>query len=424
MTAAEVSVIVVSRHRPAALKLCLGALALQDHPRFELIVVADPTGIVAAQETGLALKTVTFDEPNISAARNLGLSQAAAPIVAFIDDDAIADPVWLSRLIAPFAEDAVIASTGFVRGRNGISFQWQACEVDASGFDHPLPAKAEIRQGTPGRAVKTQGTNCAFRRSALIEIGGFDPALKFYLDEADVNLRLATRGLTAIVPQAQVHHGFAASAQRSADRIPLTLHEIAASIAVFLRRHAPQGCDLESIPAIAAQVDRVDRLRSAGRITHLQAAALKASLATGWDDGMARPLGQFPALDRPAPAFLPVAGTGPRPGRLIAGRAWQKARLRRLAAKAVAQGEIVTVLCLSPSPRAHRVQFLPDRIWWQSGGLFGCTDRAGPRFRLTSFRARVLEEANRIASQRPSERVEMLSLFPRYAKRLCAKSNR
>ena len=74
MTARRASVIVVSRHRAAALRRCLLALAQQDHPKFEVVVVADPAGVAAAQTLGLRLKILPFDEANISAARNLGLS--------------------------------------------------------------------------------------------------------------------------------------------------------------------------------------------------------------------------------------------------------------------------------------------------------------------------------------------------------------
>ena len=152
MTIPAASVIVVSRHRAAALGRCLMALAQQDHPQIEVIVVADPEGLAAAKATGLALKRVLFDEANISAARNLGLAAAAAPVVAFIDDDAVAEPTWISRLCAAFADPQVVAATGFVRGRNGISYQWKACEVDAFGFDHPLPDHAASYPGTPPRA--------------------------------------------------------------------------------------------------------------------------------------------------------------------------------------------------------------------------------------------------------------------------------
>ncbi len=412
MTQTAASVIVVSRHRPEALQLCLKALVLQDHPLFEIVVVADPAGLAAARQTGFDLKTVLFDQANISAARNLGLAQAAAPIVAFIDDDAVADPFWLSRLVAPFEDPAVIASTGFVRGRNGISLQWQAGEVDAAGLDHPLPPVAARLPGQPGRAVKTQGTNCAFRKSALLAIGGFDPALHFYLDEADVNLRLVGHGLTAIVPEAQVHHAYAASARRGADRIPLSLQEIAASIAVFLRRHAPEMAEAESVPAIEAQRARVAALLRRRTISQDQASTLLTSLADGWDDGMRRQIGQFPDLAAPPPGFLRLAGTGPRPGRLIAGRIWQKAGLLNAAAAAAGRGEIVTVLCLSPTPRAHHVVFDPRGFWLQSGGLFGWSDRTPPRLRLQSFSARLAAEARRIAPLRPIDRIERFSAIP------------
>ena len=120
----RVSVVIVSRRRPALLRRCLLGLTQQDLPGFEVVVVADPAGIAAVQ--GFAVKTVGFDEPNISAARNLGIAQAGGEVVAFIDDDAVPEPTWLSRLTVPFSDPAVIAATGFVRGRNGVSFQWKA----------------------------------------------------------------------------------------------------------------------------------------------------------------------------------------------------------------------------------------------------------------------------------------------------------
>jgi GT2 family glycosyltransferase len=84
------------------------------------------------------------------------------------------------------------------------------------------------------------GTNCAFRRAALDEIGGFDPALRFYLDETDVNMRLARAGHhAALVAEAQLHHGFLPSRYRASTRAPRDLYEIGASLAVFLRKHHP-----------------------------------------------------------------------------------------------------------------------------------------------------------------------------------------
>lgn len=400
----DASVIVVSRHRAASLVRCLVALSQQDHPRFEVIVVADPEGLAAARATGLGLKLVGFDQANISAARNLGLGQAAAPAVAFIDDDAVAEPTWLSRLVQPFHRADVVAATGFVRGRNGISYQWQAAWVDALGQDHPLHVAEEgaVLPSRPDLAVKTVGTNCAFRAAALRAIGGFDPAYRFYLDEADVNLRLASLGLTAVVPLAQVHHGFEASARRRADRVPSDLHEIAASTAVFLRRHARQVLPAGLAVLREQQKARLDRHRRAGRLTAEQAAALLRGLEQGWADGAGRALGPLAPLPATTATLHPLAQTGPRPGLMLAGRSWNRQRLLR-EAKAGASQAIVTVYSLSPTPRRHSVRFDPQGFWLHQGGVFGQVLRAGPRFRLLGFGARIRLECCYWAKFRPMD---------------------
>lgn len=403
MTApAPLSVIVVSRHRPAALLRCLTALAQQDHPALEVVVVADPEGAQAVRAQGLAVKLAVHDEANISAARNLGLSLAAAPVVAFIDDDACAEPTWARRLTTPFADPAVVAAAGFVRGRNGLSWQWRAAEVDALGADHPLEVTTttHLAPSAPGRAVKTPGTNCAFRASALRAAGGFDPAFRFYLDESDLNLRLAGHGLTAIVPGAEVIHGYEASARRRADRVPLSLHEIAASTAVFLRRHAPDRLDEGHDLRRAGEEARIARHLAARRLTAEQAQALRDSFTAGWAEGLARPLGPLPPLPDPQAPFLPLPGTGPRPHVVIARRLWQRRRAEAQALAALARGQVVTVILLSPTARPHRASFDPRGFWLQRGGLFGPSLRDQPRFRWVGFAARVKSEVQRLADCR------------------------
>lgn len=407
MTQAGASVIVVSRHRSDALKRCLVALTQQDHPNFEVIVVADPGGVAAAQSTGIRLRLVPFDIPNISAARNLGLSIAAGEVVAFIDDDAVAEPGWLGRLCGPFNDRTVVASTGFVRGRNGISYQWRASEVDQFGMDHPITVAdtGEMRAGTLSRAVKTQGTNCAFRAETLRAIGGFDPAFRFYLDEADVNLRLAAFGPTAILPMAEVHHDFAASARRRQDRVPLDLTEIAASSAVFLRRHAPGDDPMPHFDRLRGeQMLRLAAHRHAGRIDTAGEAALLRGLDLGWATGLARDLPMPPPIS-PAPPgdFAPLPGTGTRPGFTIYGLRWRRKRMRAAARAAVQHGKIVTVFCFSLTARAHRNHFDPEGFWWQEGGLFGRSDRETNRFRLFTCGSRVRKEIKRLRRVRPCE---------------------
>ncbi|MEP5008152.1 glycosyltransferase family 2 protein, partial [Roseobacter sp.] len=246
MTSHPVSVVVVSRGRPAALKRCLTGASQLAYEAFEVIVVTDTEGLeaVAALPFGDQIKTVPYHDANISAARNRGIAQAAGEIVAFIDDDAVPETGWLYHLIAPFADAEVAAAGGFVRGRNGISMQWAAQSVDRTGATAPITIDSRrpvVLHPNEGRAIKTEGTNMAVRRDVLAEMGGFDPAFHYYLDETDLNLRLAARGLaTAIVPLAEVHHGYLENKQRTNARVPRDLFEIGASLAVFLRKHCPE----------------------------------------------------------------------------------------------------------------------------------------------------------------------------------------
>ena len=391
MSLPPVSVIVVSRGRAESLKRTVAAIGQSDHPALELVVVADADGIAALG--GTICKRVQFDRPGIAEARNLGLLQAAGAVVAFIDDDAVPEPTWASRLAAARADPAVVLATGWTRGRNGISFQWKAMEVDANGFDHPLPDGPGLYRCPPGRAVKPIGTNCAFRRATLLAAGGFDPAYRFYLEDADVGLRLAQHGLAAVVPAAQVHHGFAPSERRDAARRPLSLRDIGASAMVFLRRHAPEP----DWPSALARL----RAEQSARVRHLtDRAALLQGLEAGIAEAAARDLPELAPLADAPPAFLPLPGTGPRPGLVIAGRPWRRARLRANATNAAAQGQIVTLIRLTPTILRHRHSFNPSGFWEQWGGTLGRSDRAA-RFRLVGFSTRLAQEMRRLSAVRP-----------------------
>ncbi len=398
------SVIIVSRHRPGAVARCITALRQQSYRHIEVIVVADPqacAGLVGQRD----LKVIAFDAANISAARNMGLAQAAGDIALFIDDDAVAEPNWAASLIAAFENPVVVAATGFVRGRNGISYQWRASLVDSFGQDHPLdvPDLLSLHDGDATLAVKTQGTNCAFRLDALRGIGGFDPAFAFFLDEADVNLRLAMLGTTAIVPWAQVHHGYMASARRSAARVPSSLYDIAASTAVFLRKHIGAVDSKARARLFDHQMARVAALHRAGKIDRSKANDLCQTLEQGWQDGLARPFGDNRPFGGDNGAFHPLEGAGPRESLVIAGRFFSNKALHRAAQSALAQGKLVTVICMSPTIWRHRMQFLPQGYWWQSGGIWGRADRSARAKLWQGFAARVAQETQRIAPFRPND---------------------
>ncbi|MDD9740566.1 MULTISPECIES: glycosyltransferase family 2 protein [Marinovum] len=402
-----VSVIIVSHGREAALKRCLKALRQLLYPTFEVVVVADRPTLAALQglPQAMGIKTAPCDAQNISLARNIGLGLAAGEVVAFIDDDAVPEPTWLTHLAAVFDDAEVAAAGGYVRGRNGISWQWRGAWVDGCGVRHALPLEGErptVLHPGPGRAVKTEGTNMAFRREVIAGIGGFDPAFRFFLDETDLNLRLARAGLaTALVPLAQVHHGFAASARRRADRVPRDLFEIGASHAAFLLRHCPDAKRGGAQARFAGeQRRRLLRHMVAGRLEPRDVRHLLARLEAGFAAGAARAPGALPALPHASEPFAPLP---PRPAlrpKLTCGRWWHRARLRRQAAHDAAAGHVSTALIFSLTTAYCHVRFTPAGYWEHSGGQFGKSERDEPLFTLRRLRRKCDAEIARIRRER------------------------
>lgn len=402
MTGLTASVIIASRKRPDQLALCLTAVGQLLHPSFEIVVVADSDSLARLPpDLATRIKTRAFDEANISAARNQGIALAAGDILAFVDDDATPEPTWLARLCAPFADPQVASAGGYVRGRNGISMQWTGRMVDAFARHQALPDAPAIIGQHAGLALKTEGTCMAHRRDVLRAAGGFDPGFRFYLDETDLNLRLAaTEAKAALVPLAQVHHAFAASERRRADRVPQSLHDIGASLALFLRRHAgrPDPIRLkeeaeERRTGLAAHV-------RAGRIGQEEASRLIDSLDAGWDEGLTRTLAlPRPIADAPPP-FKPWRREGAGRHRIFSGHPRNRRRLMRAAEAAARSGDIVSLHLFSLTPRRHRIAFQPGGFWLQEGGLYGASLRHDPALRLWRRKSRVAREAALVAGLR------------------------
>lgn len=399
--APRVSVVVVSHQRPKALSLCIKALSQLDFENFEVVVAADAPGLAALKPWDGQIKTVLVPEPGISAARNAGLALAAGDLVAFIDDDAVAEPTWLTHLTAPFAGANVMAAGGFVRGRNGISFQWKARSVDRTGQHFALPlvgAAPSLQSAPPGRAIKLEGTNMAIRREKLAALGGFDPAYRFYLDETDLSMRMADH-VTAIVPLAQVHHGFAASARRTAERAPRSLHEIGASTAVFLRKFAPENAWAGALETLRAeQRERLLAHMVRGTLGPGDVAPLMRGLDAGVEEGLLREIRELAPICAGTEPFLPFSARPGQPHHLVSGRSWQAKTLRKKAASLPAP---TTLFLFSPSARYHQMRFRPEGFWEQRGGLFGRSERNAPLVQAHSFSARNRQEIARLSTVRP-----------------------
>jgi glycosyltransferase involved in cell wall biosynthesis len=176
------TVVVCTRDRAESLDGCLAALAEQEHPTYEVVVVDnasrdDETRRVAR---GWSARYVREPRPGLDWARNRGLAAARAPIVAFTDDDARPEPGWLGALVRGFESPDVDAVTGLVLPAE-LETQAQLAFEDAyGGMSKGFALRLHVQQSRrPAYRPEWVGVGCnmAFRRSVMVAAGGFDPAL-------------------------------------------------------------------------------------------------------------------------------------------------------------------------------------------------------------------------------------------------------
>lgn len=403
MKASPVSLIIVSQKRPEHLLRLLQSLRHQTHDNFEVIVAADTEPLPFVNH----VKYIPFTNANISAARNAGIAIAAGEIIAFCDDDSIPDPPWLERLASPFVNKEIGAATGFTRGRNGISRQWGAMRFDLRGQDHPFEIDEtqpfEVFEPSQDMPIKLIGTNMAFRKSALMEINGFDENFRFFLDETDAKLRLDQAGWkTAIIPHAQVHHHYAASDRRTQNRAPTDLFEIGASKAYFCKTHMNSDYDPALRDFTNEQLIRLTVLVEQHKLKRRVVTPVMVSLGNGISEGLQRKPAASSLKTLPSEfQRFEITGSehiilcvGPRDGE------WMSNIVEEL----VNAGKCVSVVQLLPSPRYFQAEF-KGGYWLHRGGLFGRSIRTQPIVQFTSYKRRFRKEIHRISTLHPVDEI-------------------
>jgi glycosyltransferase involved in cell wall biosynthesis len=177
----QISAIICTHNRDGYLGAAIDSLLTQTFAgAFEIVVVDNASSdrtreVVEARLADSRLRYVYEPTTGLSIARNTGAQVAQAPILAYLDDDAVASPQWLQVLYEAYQTDENLAIAG-----GKVTLLW------ATGMQPPCWLSAGLAGNLgfydlgdttmyidrPG--LTPRGLNYSIRRTFLEQVGGFD----------------------------------------------------------------------------------------------------------------------------------------------------------------------------------------------------------------------------------------------------------
>ncbi|MFF5076749.1 glycosyltransferase [Actinoplanes sp. NPDC000266] len=190
-TAPHITVVICTREHPEMLAKCLDSLLAQNYPGFRILVVdnAPVTGatekvVRAAAQRG-PVDYLLEPRAGLSYARNAATKAAPGQILAWIDDDEVADENWLAEIARALHEhpEADVISGVIVPAeletRAQIWFEQFGGHSKGRGFkpDTFGPHTAHLQSPLYPLPPFATGANMTFRPGVIERIGMWDTAL-------------------------------------------------------------------------------------------------------------------------------------------------------------------------------------------------------------------------------------------------------
>jgi len=213
VTPLSVSVVIAcytERRLPLILRAVESAAIQRPAPQQVVLVVDHNPRLAAGLRDRLPTVTVIENRTHrgASGARNTGAAATATELVAFLDDDAVADPGWLAALVEAATQPGVVGAGGFVRPEWAAGappwFPGEFAWVVGATHDGSPTVRTPVRNGW--------AENMIVRRDAFVAVGGFRTGFgkvgaHSRPEDTDLCIRLQAAGGTWLFePAARVAH--------------------------------------------------------------------------------------------------------------------------------------------------------------------------------------------------------------------------
>lgn len=211
----QVSVIIVNWNRKKLLNACLESLIAQSFKNFEIIVVDNGSTDGSNEMIREKFRQVKLIElgknTGFCYANNVGIKEAKSKYIALLNNDTEVEADWLSELMKTLDSNSKysFASSKMICMNDKTKIDRVADSFTTSCFMFGL--------GSDDNAAKEYlnsfeifgvcGGAAFFRREVFDKVGYFDERYFAYLEDLDLNLRMAHAGFKGIyVPKAIVYH--------------------------------------------------------------------------------------------------------------------------------------------------------------------------------------------------------------------------
>ena len=226
----KVSVVIPTLNRCEKLRQCLTSLTCQSSKDFEVIVVdGGSTDGTLGMLQEFQVETIRQKGRGIANAENLGIHDSKGEIIAFLDDDCITNPSWLSSLVKPYVASNRVGGTGGIV-RIGFTPATDPKKLSLFRYFDAIYSKIVLegchsRIGVIARTGAltqnfdqgeqlvevdhVQGCNMSFSSKVLKDLGGLDEDYSGtgFRWETDLCIRARKAGYNIIFnPKAEVFH--------------------------------------------------------------------------------------------------------------------------------------------------------------------------------------------------------------------------